>query len=160
MRKPAREPDPPLSSNPRGKDERVAVPVIEEELSIARVTEKTGNSVRVSVSAHEETERVIVADVIDELHVERVPVNRFVTERSPPREEGDVTVIPVFEMVAVVERRLWLKEEIRIVRKRREVEREEEVVLMKETASVERKSSPPADAQPDEGAPARDAEDG
>lgn len=117
------------------------IPVIEEEVSISRAKTKTGKAARVRIEAREEKARVPVTEVREEFSIERVPVNRYVSERSAPRTEGDVVIIPVFETVAVVEERLLLKEEVRIVRQRHEIQREEEVVLHKETPVVERRES-------------------
>ncbi|MCK0510171.1 DUF2382 domain-containing protein [Aromatoleum buckelii] len=143
---PSKKPRPSEQSahSPSGNEENEStrvIPVVEEEVSIERVTENTGDSVRVRVALHEETQYVPVTDVIEELSVERVPVNRFVDQRAEPREEGGVLIVPVYETVAVVEHRLLLKEEVRIVRHRREIERKEEVVLRKETAIVERRGA-------------------
>lgn len=143
---PSKKPRPSeQNAHPPSRDEENeatrVIPVVEEEVSIERVTENTGDSVRVRVALHEETQYVPVTDVIEELSVERVPVNRFVDHRAEPREEGAVLIVPVYETVAVVEHRLVLKEEVRIVRHRREIERKEEVVLRKETAIVERRGA-------------------
>jgi hypothetical protein len=62
------------------------------------------------------------------VNVERVPVNRFIDEPAETRQEGDVTIVPVMEEVLVVQRRLMLKEEIRITR-RREQRKLRKVVL-------------------------------
>lgn len=115
------------------------IPVVQEEASISSVAETTGK-VRVRMASHEEKQQVPVTEIFEEVSVERVPINRFVSERTGLREEGDVVIIPVFETVSVVEQRLLLKEEVRIVRRRREVQREEEVVLRKETPIVERQA--------------------
>lgn len=115
------------------------VPVVQEAVSISRVVEATGGAVRVRISAHEERQQVPLTEAFDEVSIERVPINRYVTERSEPRQEGEFVIVPVFETVAVVEQRLVLKEEIRILRRRREVQREAEVVLRKDAAIVERR---------------------
>lgn len=115
------------------------IPVIEEAVAVARVVEPTGGAARVRITAREEPQRIALSEAIDELAVERVPVNRYVSERSGPRQEGEVLVIPVFETVAVVEQRLLLKEEVHIRRQRRELQRETEVLLRKESAVVERR---------------------
>lgn len=125
----------------RGGAPEHRIPVVEEQVSIERVTEKTGDTVRVRIASQDEIQRVPVIDTVEEVAVERVPVNRFVSERFGPREEADVLVIPVFETVTVVEQRLVLKEEVRIVRRRREIQREHEVVLRKERAIVERRQA-------------------
>lgn len=132
------EPEAPQGGKP--PDEQ-RIPVVEEQVSIERVTEKTGDAVRVRIASHEELQRVPVVDTVEELAVERIPVGHVVTERSAPWQEGDTLVIPVYETVAVVEQRLVLKEELRIVRRRRELPREHEVVLRKETAVIERREA-------------------
>lgn len=116
------------------------IPVVQEEASVSRVLEKTG-TVRVRIASHEERQQVPVDEIFDEVTVERVPINRYVSERTGPREEGGVVIIPVFETVPVVEQRLVLKEEVRIVRQRREVRRQEEVVVRREEAIVERRAA-------------------
>lgn len=129
-----------LRPPPGTEDPSRTIPVVQEEASVSRVVEKTGGAVRVRIASHEETERILLTEAFDEVSVERVPINRYVSERTGPRQEGEVVIIPVFETVAVVEERLLLKEEVRILRQRREVQRETEVVLRKETPIVERRA--------------------
>jgi len=47
----------------------------------------------------------------------------------PISQEGDTTIIPVVEEIVVVERRLVLKEEVRIRRVRTKEQHQETVVL-------------------------------
>lgn len=143
MPKPGKPHRPLQSTRTRERDEAQSrtIPVVQEEVSISRVVEKTGKAVRVRIASHEETQQVPVTEILEEVFVERVPINQYVNERTGPREEGDVVIIPVFESVPVVEQRLLLKEEVRIVRQRREVQREEEVVLRKQTPIIERRAS-------------------
>lgn len=117
------------------------IPVIEEAISISRAREQSGVAARVRVVSNEEKKRIQWTEARDEIFVEHVAINRFVNERSDPREEGDVVIVPVYEQVAVVETQLLLKEELHIVRRQREIVRQEEVVLRKERAIVERKDS-------------------
>lgn len=65
----------------------------------------------------------------DEVSVERVPVNRIVDAVPETRQEGDVTIIPVIEEVITVEKRLLLREEVRIRRSRTEVHQPRTVVV-------------------------------
>jgi hypothetical protein len=65
----------------------------------------------------------------EEAGVERVPVNRLIDTEPQTRQEGDVTVIPIVEEVLVVEKRLLLKEEIRIRRTRNQVRQPKRVVV-------------------------------
>lgn len=127
------------SSNP--ETETRTIPVIQEEVAVSSKSEETGRAVRVRIDSREEKERIPVTETIEEVSIEHVPVNRYVDERTEPREEGDVVIVPVFETVAVVEQRLLLKEEVHIVRHRREIRREEEVALHKEIPIVERRAS-------------------
>lgn len=74
-----------------------------------------------------------------ELQVERVPVDAWI-EGAPPvqRQEGATLIIPVLEEVLVVQKRLRLKEEIRITAKADMHAASEHVVLREEHVTVER----------------------
>jgi stress response protein YsnF len=63
-------------------------------------------------------EKVVVRDALRREHVEvtRVPVDREVAEAPPIRSEGDVTIVPVLEERLVVEKRLFLVEELHLRR--------------------------------------------
>ena len=89
------------------------IPLLEERLRIAKLRRETGR-VRVSVTTGAESR--LVEEVLRQrsVEVERVPIGRQVAEAPPVREEGDTLVIPVLEEVLVVERRLMLREEVRV----------------------------------------------
>jgi stress response protein YsnF len=88
------------------------------------------------VETTEETLRAeLEGDVVD---VVRVPVDRIVDSVPAVRVEGDETVVPVVEEVLFVEKRLVLKEEIRIRRRTETQSVEVPVSLRKQQASVER----------------------
>ena len=70
------------------------------------------------------------------MQVERVPVNRFVSGTQPVRQDGDVTIVPVYEEVLVVERRLMLKEEVKVTRQRHVRSQRREVELRSEQVEV------------------------
>ncbi|HYZ87646.1 MAG TPA: DUF2382 domain-containing protein [Bryobacteraceae bacterium] len=55
----------------------------------------------------------------EEVEVERVAVNRIIDGPPETRQEGEVTIIPVVEEVITIQKRLLLKEEVRITRKRK-----------------------------------------
>ena len=65
----------------------------------------------------------------DDVSVERVPVNRIVDSPPETRQEGEITIIPVIEEVITVEKRLLLREEVRIRRSRIEVNKPRTVVV-------------------------------
>lgn len=70
--------------------------------------------------------------------IERVAVGRVVETTPEIRDEGDITIIPVMEEVLVLERRLVLKEEIRVQRVRTSEVYRETVQLRDQTATITR----------------------
>jgi uncharacterized protein (TIGR02271 family) len=121
----------------RRKEEVAVVPLVEEQLVVERRQRETGR-VRIATHVRERTETVDEPVVREQVEVERVPINRVIDAAPPTREEGDYLIIPVVEEQIVVEKRLVLKEEIR-VRKARVTERHrEDVVLRSEDAEVVR----------------------
>ena len=113
------------------------LPLAEENLVLQRRTVETGTvRVRTVLQSREEVAR---AEIYRQaVSVEHVPINREIDEVPTPWEDGDVLVIPVVEEVLVVEKRLILREEVR-VRRRREVDQiEQPVSLRTMEALVER----------------------
>jgi uncharacterized protein (TIGR02271 family) len=123
-------------SEQRGED-AVVIPVIVEELAVQKRTVETGR-VRVTKTVHERQELVDEPLLEEKVVVERVPISRIVDAAPAVRQEGDVLVVPVLEEVLVVEKRLLLKEEIRITRTRVEAHHPQQVTLRSEEAVVER----------------------
>ncbi len=116
---------------------RSVVPLVAEQLEIHKRRVETGR-VRVTKSVEHEERVVDVSLEREEVTVERVPVERFVTEPPAVRHEGDVTIIPVMEEVLVVEKRLMLREELRLTVHRSQTHEPRTVTLRKEVAHVER----------------------
>ena len=118
---------------------RRVIPVAAETLTIDRRVVETGRGVRVLKTVSEREQIVDEPLALDEVRVERTPVNRWLEESEIPavRQEGDVTVVPVLEEVLVTTKRLLLKEEIRVTRVRREIHQPQSVVLRTEQVSVE-----------------------
>jgi len=79
--------------------------------------------------------------LIDELlareavEIERTPIGQHVDAIPAVREEGDTIVVPIVEEVLVVDRRLFLKEEVRI-RRVRSTERHQESVTLRHQEAV------------------------
>lgn len=114
--------------------------VVEETASIQKREVMTGK-VRVTTSTRlvENTEARDLRGTETDIH--RVSINRMLDHNEPPpepRTEGDTTIIPVFEEIAVVETRLVLKEELHIVQRRTTETVEIPVSLRKQSASIER----------------------
>ena len=111
------------------------IPVVEEQISVGKRERETGRVVvHVTPRLRDETVNVDLAE--EHVQVERVPVNQFVTGPVSVRQEGDVTVVPVLEEVLVVEKRLMLREEIRLTRRRETKRHVEHVTLRSEEARV------------------------
>jgi len=73
----------------------------------------------------------------EDVQVERVAINQPVTAAPQVRQEGDTLIIPVVDEVLVVEKRLILKEELRITRRHTTVRDPQTVTLQREDVIVE-----------------------
>jgi uncharacterized protein (TIGR02271 family) len=133
----------------RDEGEHQRIPVIRETLEVGKRTLETGR-VRIVRRPVEEIHSVDTPWVRERVAIERVPVERIVDPDHPPkvREEGDVLVIPVLEEEIVLEKRLVLREELRVSRIREEARVVEDVVLRRDEVSIERIQNP---AEPENG---------
>lgn len=125
--------------------DRLMVPVREEVLVPTTRPIELG-----TVRIHKRIETVPAETVVEVMHdevaVERVAVDRQVDAVPAPRHEGETLIIPVVEEVLVTEKRLMLREEIRVTRRqvsqsvpvrdtvRREVIEIEEITAERTTA--------------------------
>ena len=123
-------------TNPPSEDTRV-IPVIEETLDVQKRQVETGG-VRITKVVHEREEVVNVPRVREEVTVERVTLNRMVDTPVSMRQEGDTLIIPLLEEVVVMEKRLMVKEELRITKRRIEEQASQQVTLRREEVVVER----------------------
>jgi len=121
----------------REDDSSIVVPLLTEELSVAKQQVVTG---RVQISTVTREEAALVNEVLASEHVEieRVPVGKAVDHAPAVREEGDTLIIPVVEEVLVVERRLLLKEEVRVRRVRQEARHQERVNVRRQEVTITR----------------------
>jgi len=65
----------------------------------------------------------------EDVQVERVTINRMLDAPVEMRQDGDTTIIPVVEEVITVQKRLLLREEVRITRRRVEVREPRKLTL-------------------------------
>jgi uncharacterized protein (TIGR02271 family) len=115
-------------------DNETVIRLHAEDLDVSKQKVVTGQ-VRISKVTHE-SEAIVDEDLADErVEITREPVGKQIEAMPQVRTEGDVTIIPVVEEVVVVERRLLLKEEIR-VRRVRETRRFQESVKVKRQEAV------------------------
>ena len=108
---------------------------------VARVDVRATDAGRVRVTTHTETIEEVARAVLygEAVEVTRVALNQPVTGARPEmRQEGDVTIVPVFEEVLVVEKRLVLKEELHIRKRATSETVAVPVALQHQTATVER----------------------
>ena len=115
----------------------LVVPVLQDVLDVHINSVETGR-VRIRKIVHEHEEVVDPPLLREEVVIERVPINRIVDGPISARSEEDVLIIPVMEEVLVIEKRLLLKEEIRITTRREETHAPQRVTLRREEATVER----------------------
>jgi len=118
--------------------ERLVIPVLAETVSVGRRLVETGGGIRLTKRVHQREEVIEKALRHDDVTVERVPVNQIVTMAPAPRQDGDTLIIPVLEEVLVVEKRLLLREEVRVPRRQRIVREPQTVTLREELVDVER----------------------
>lgn len=125
------------SDQPAAIAESVVIPVLVEELHLAKRIVETG---RIRVHKQVEEREVTVDEPLIEDHIEidRVPINELIDKPFGPRTEGDTTIIPVLREVIVVQKQLLLVEEVRLTRRQMEVRRPQPVTLRSETVHIER----------------------
>lgn len=116
------------------------MPVVREEVQVDKRVVDTGRGVRIHKTVAEHPCHIDERLMRDEVEISHVPVDRIVPLDAAPvtRYEGDTLVVPILEEVLVVERRVRIKEEVRITRTRREEHHAETVMLKSEQVSVER----------------------
>lgn len=93
----------------------LTVPLVEEELT-ARTEERDLGSVRFDKRVETRQAQVSTEVGHEEVTVERVVINQPIDATPESRFEGDTLIIPVVEEVLVTEKRLMLREEVRIRR--------------------------------------------
>ena len=120
-----------------GPAHAVAVPVVEERVEVGSESTPAG-SVRVRIEVVAGRERVELAGVREEYRASVHAVGRPVDARRDAYLDGDDVVIPVYEERVVLERRLFLKEEVRLRRARHVLHDEQDVPVRRERAVVER----------------------
>ena len=125
------------SSNSTGN---LKLTLLAEDLSVEKEVVETG---RVRVSKRTHTREVAIdEDLIKEsAEIETIPIGRQIFEMPMVRHEGETTIIPIVEEVLHTERRLFLKEEVRITRKKTTDQFHDRVTLRYQEAVVTRVQS-------------------
>ena len=119
-----------------GEQAQVVIPLLEEQLNIFRENVLTGG-VRVHKTVQQQTETIDEPTLREEVEIEHVPVNRFIDAPPAVRYEGDVMIVPLLEEVLVVEKKLVLREEIRITKRRVTLHNPQQYIVRREQATLE-----------------------
>lgn len=116
---------------------QVVIPLKAEEVSVAKRRVVTGQ-VKVGTVTRESEQ--LIEELLEHEHVdiERTAIGKRVDQAPTVREEGDTLIIPILEEIVVVERRLILKEEVRVRRTREKQPYQERVVVRKQEAIITR----------------------
>ena len=130
------EPSEPLFTPPTA-----AIPVIEETARVEKQLVETGRVV-IRKTVHHETQTVDVPTQEEQVHVERVPVNRVLDTPPEVRYEGDTMIIPVLREEVVVTTRLILVEELRVRKQTLTTHHPKEIALRREEVHYERLETP------------------
>jgi uncharacterized protein (TIGR02271 family) len=118
-------------------DKEFRIPLIEESLSIEKERVADGR-VRVTTRTDVVTELASLDLSSETVEVTRVPFDTLVEETPQVRTLGNTTIIPILEERMVVEKRLFLVEEIHVVRTSVTKGIEVPVELRKQTAKIGR----------------------
>jgi uncharacterized protein (TIGR02271 family) len=118
-------------------DRQTILPVVQEELEVQKRVVESG---RIRVNKKVETTESIVDEPLlrQGFDIQKIPVNRIIDEVPTPRYDGATLVLPILEEVLVVEKRLVLREEVRITPQREEVRDPQTHSLRREHVEVER----------------------
>jgi uncharacterized protein (TIGR02271 family) len=114
--------------------------LLAEQLAVDKQTVETG---RVRVSKHTHTREVAIDEELltESAEIETIPIGRQIFEMPMVRHEGETTIVPIVEEVLHTERRLFLKEEVRITRKKTTDQFHDRVTLRYQEAVVTRVQS-------------------
>ena len=119
------------------RDGERSIPVVQEEAFVdKRIVDTEHVRVRTSMA----TDQVVVRETVSGQHIEirHVAVVRAVDQAPPIREENGVTIIPVLEERLVVEKRLYLVEEIHVSRLSRDEAVELPMTLRRTQVDIDR----------------------
>jgi len=129
-----------MADTPKNRTENISVPVIEEELEVGK-RRVEGERVSVRTVPRERTEVVEQPLESMEVEIERIAIDREIDTAPDIRNDGDTTIIPVVEERLVVEKRLFLREEIHVHRRRVVTQFRQNVTLRSQDVVVERRDA-------------------
>jgi uncharacterized protein (TIGR02271 family) len=129
-----------MADIPEDQIENVSVPVIEEELEVGK-RRVEGDRVSVRTIPRERTEVVEQPLESMEVEIERITIDREIDTAPEIRNDGDTMIIPIVEERLVVEKRLFLREEVHVRRRRVVTQFRKNVTLRSQEVVVERREA-------------------
>jgi uncharacterized protein (TIGR02271 family) len=129
-----------MADIPEDQIENVSVPVIEEELEVGK-RRVEGDRVSVRTIPRERTEVVEQPLESMEVEIERITIDREIDTAPEIQNDGDTMIIPIVEERLVVEKRLFLREEIHVHRRRVVTQFRQNVTLRSQDVVVERRDA-------------------
>jgi stress response protein YsnF len=118
-------------------DNETSIPLLEEEARV-HVEDRLAATVHVTTRTEQAEEWVRAEIERTDVQVKTVKIGREIDSAPGIRTEGDTTIVPVFEEILVVEKRLFLREEIHITRTTATEAVSQPVLLRKQQVSVQR----------------------
>jgi uncharacterized protein (TIGR02271 family) len=123
--------------------------VVAEEVRVRKKRVVTGK-VRLRKIVHHEEQTLDEPLLRERVNVERVAADRWVDAVPPIRNEGGTLIVPVVEEVLVVEKRLRLREEVRLTWQHEEEHAPQTLVVRREEVVIERVDGEPGAGDPGE----------
>jgi uncharacterized protein (TIGR02271 family) len=123
-----------MDSGTDNRADQTVIPLAAEEAAVSKRVVEMGR-VQVARVTHEREQLIDELLARETAEIERTSIGRQVDAMPAVRQEEDVIIIPIVEEVLVVERRLILKEEVRI-RRVRSTERHQESVTLRYQEAV------------------------
>jgi uncharacterized protein (TIGR02271 family) len=122
---------------PEPAESGMVIPVAAEEVRVRKEQVVTGK-VRLRKIVHHEEQTLDEPLLRERVNVERVAADRWVDAVPPIRHEGGTLIVPVVEEVLVVEKRLRLREEVRLTWEHEEEHAPQTLVVRREEVQIER----------------------
>ncbi len=118
------------------QDGVMVIPLVAEDVIVDK--QETSRQVHIIKTVKPQDVKLNAELNQEDVEIEHVQINRYVDEPLALRYEGDTTIITLVEEVLVVEKRLLLREEIRVTRRKYTSEYSQVYTLRREDVQVER----------------------
>lgn len=118
------------------------ISVVHEQVTVHKEVVETGK-VHIRKRVTEEVVSVNLPIINESYRVEHVPVEKKILDTPPPalRYEGDKMIIPVLREITVVQKKYEVIEELHIIRQSEVTPLVQEITLLKEHVTVERRNT-------------------